>query len=59
MRWYRKAADAGNIDAQYAIGYMYNLGYGVKKDYKEAVRWYQKAAAQGDTYAIEALERLQ
>ena len=34
-------------EAQYSLGYMYHYGYGVEKDYKEAVKWYRKAANQG------------
>jgi hypothetical protein len=30
---------------------MYNLGYGVEKNYAEAVKWYRKAADQGDAIA--------
>jgi len=37
---------------------MYASGQGVAKDEREAVRWYQLAAAQGDAYAQQALKRL-
>ena len=37
-------------EAQYNLGYMYRHGYGVEKDYKEAVKWYRKAANQGGAY---------
>ena len=30
---------------------MYYYGYGVKQDYAEAVKWYRKAAEQGNAYA--------
>ena len=43
----RYLAEQGNMKAQYILGLMYNLGEGVKKDNKEAVRWYRKAAEQG------------
>lgn len=33
--------------AQYDIGVMYRDGYGLTKDYGEALRWFQKAANQG------------
>ena len=32
MRWYRKAADQGNADAQYNLGNMYDRGYAAKDD---------------------------
>jgi len=47
MRWLRKAADQGNADAQYDIGWIYEHGRGVAQDDAEAVRWYRKAARPG------------
>ena len=40
-------AEAGDADAQYNLGWMYDEGEGVEQDFKEAVKWYQKAADQG------------
>ena len=40
-------AEFENYDAQYRLGNMYYYGYGVNKDYKKAVEWYQKSADQG------------
>ena len=37
---------------------MYNEGKGVEQDFKEAVKWYQKAADQGDAGAQYALGHL-
>ena len=39
-------AEEGNSSAQYIIGRLYRLGQGVLKDYKEAAKWYKKAAEQ-------------
>ena len=36
---------------QYFIGRMFNNGEGVTQDYKEAAKWYRKAADQGDADA--------
>jgi len=36
---------------QYNLGAMYEKGEGVPQDYKEAVKWYQLAAEQGDADA--------
>ncbi len=33
--------------AQFSLGVMYENGEGVPQDYKEAVKWYRKAAEQG------------
>ncbi|MDP4855337.1 MAG: SEL1-like repeat protein, partial [Schleiferiaceae bacterium] len=41
-------ADQGYAQAQYNLGIMYANGQGVPKSDKEAVKWYRKAAEQGD-----------
>jgi len=51
FRWYQKAADLDNREAQFGIGFMYLEGLGVSRDYKEAFRWFFLAAKQGDTSA--------
>ena len=40
-------AEQGYADAQFSLGIMYGQGQGVTQDYKEAVKWYTKAAEQG------------
>jgi hypothetical protein len=45
VRWYRKAADQGYANAQYALGFTYHKGQGVPQDDAEAVRWYAKIVA--------------
>jgi len=47
----RVKAESGNATAQYNLGYCYEYGRGVAKDYVEAAKWYRKAADQGDSYA--------
>ena len=42
-----KLAKKGNAEAEFKIGEMYETGFGVKKDMKEAMLWITKAAAQG------------
>ena len=37
--------------AQYNIGFMYQNGEGVQKDFNQAVKWFEKAADQGDVQA--------
>ena len=39
------------MQAQYNLGLMYDNGQGVPQDYKQAVKWYTKAAEQGDANA--------
>ena len=40
-------ARQGDTQAQNNVGVMYKLGDGVTQDYKQAVKWYRKAAEQG------------
>ena len=58
MRWYRKAAEQGNDDAQYELGRAYYYGNGVEEDDAEAVKWYKKAAEQGNSDAADMLENI-
>ena len=48
---WRSLADQGNAGAQNNLGFMYRFSVGVPQDYAEAVRWYRKAAEQGDADA--------
>ena len=47
----KKSAKQGYEKAQNTVGYMYEKGLGVRRDYKEAVRWYREAAECGYPYA--------
>lgn len=42
--WFDKAALRGDDISILHIGHLYYYGYGVEKDYAEAVKWYRKAA---------------
>ena len=49
LEFFEKAADQGNAEAQYYLGYMYENGFGVEqswKNWQKAAEWYQKAADQ-------------
>jgi len=50
-KWYRKAAEQGDADAQSNLGFAYFFGNGVPRDSSEAVKWYRKAAEQGQPRA--------
>lgn len=50
-KWWRKAADQNDSEAQYDLGYSYYRGRGVEKDYAEAVKWVRKGAKQNDAAA--------
>lgn len=49
----------GYAPTQYDLGVCYEKGEGVPQDLKKAMRWYRKAAQQGEEPAIKALQRLQ
>ena len=55
VKWYRKAAEQGNMHAQYSLGYCYKKGEGVIRDYYEAVKWCRKATEQGYASAQNSL----
>ena len=44
-------AQQGNSYAPFYLGLMYYNGEGVTQDYKQAVKWWRKAAEQGDASA--------
>ena len=46
-----RAAEAGDADAQYRLGVMYEFGLEVPQDEAEAVAWYRLAAEQGHATA--------
>jgi hypothetical protein len=50
-KWFRLAAEQGDVPAERYLGYMYANGQGVARDDKEAVKWYGRAAEQGDADA--------
>ncbi len=46
-KWWRKAAEQGDANAQCSLGMAYDNGTGVPKDSAKAVNWVRKAAEQG------------
>lgn len=50
-----EAAEAGDADAQVAVGDAYVAGHGVKASQREARRWYEMAAKQKNTRAARVL----
>ena len=57
VKWCRKAAERGNVDAQVDLGLMYEdgwmgeEGYLITEDEAEAMKWYRKAAERGNARA--------
>lgn len=54
----RKAAEAGDVEAQLVMGMHYEIGQGTRKNVAKAKMWYKKAADSGNIKAVECLERL-
>ena len=54
----KKEALSGNVKAQTALGTAYALGKGTEKNLEEAIKWYTKAAENGDKAASELLKFL-
>lgn len=50
-QFYEKAAENGDLQAQYDIGYMYKNGDGVKKDLEKGAKWMVLAAERGSAAA--------
>lgn len=55
---FEKAANHGHSDAQYYLGYQYELGLGVLESKQEAIKWYTLSAEQGNTDAQYDLAKL-
>ena len=50
-RWYKRAADGGDADAQYKVASMYRRGLGVPATTAEMLDMYERAAKQGHVEA--------
>lgn len=44
LKWFRKAAEQGNPDAEATLGMYYEFGEGVERDYAQAAYWFRRAA---------------
>jgi TPR repeat protein len=53
------AAQMGNPNAQYAVGYMYYNGLGTPQDDILAYHWFKKSAEAGNTRGKQALQAVQ
>jgi uncharacterized protein len=54
-KWYRLAAEQGDVRAQKRLAAIYSFGDGLPEDQAEAVKWYLLAAEQGDAGARHSL----
>jgi Adenylate and Guanylate cyclase catalytic domain/Sel1 repeat len=56
--WYRKAAEAGDLEADVNLGWLLKDGDGVEPDLAEAAHWLEMAAQAGDADALVGLAEL-
>jgi len=42
--WYQEKAKDGDAEAQYNLGNVYEVGFGVEVSYELAAKWYEEAA---------------
>jgi len=56
FEWFQKAAKKDHIESQKLLADMYISGEGVKRDRKEAEKWYERATKGGSKSAEEALD---
>ena len=54
----RSAAESGNSEEQSDLGVMYQLGFGVAIDISTALKWYLKAAEQGNSSCMESVAQI-
>jgi TPR repeat protein len=58
MKEWKPLAERGGATSQFQVGWLYNEGKGVTKNYETAVKWYRLAAVQGYAYAQSRLGRM-
>jgi TPR repeat protein len=56
--WYRRAAEAGHVEAQYNLASMLAEGEGCERDLPAARKWLSRAVAGGYEYAQELVTYL-
>ena len=54
-RWYTRAAERNNADAQFALANAYSIGRGVPVDPQQAIKWLTRAAENGHVTAMMSL----
>jgi len=58
VRWYRRAAEAGEETAMMMLGWHYQNGRAVSQDTAQAIRWYSRAAELGHAQGALRLAQL-
>jgi hypothetical protein len=57
FKWYRKAAEQNDADAQFFLGRMYFEGKGIESNTQEAITWMKVSADNGNEYAKEIVSK--
>lgn len=47
LKWLKRGAELGNVDAQFGLGVAYFLGEGVEQGFLEAYKWFEVSAQGG------------
>jgi uncharacterized protein len=50
-KWLLEAAQKDYVPSMNNLGYLYQMGLGVKRDWPQAIQWYRRAAEHGDAMA--------
>jgi TPR repeat protein len=58
LGWFTKAAEQGQVEAQFELARIYRDGLGPRVDGKLALYWFERAAEKGTPHAINALGEL-
>lgn len=57
FNYFEASANQGNTNAQYCLGYMYNMGLGVYADYTQAYYWFSTCARAGNLSCQQTLRQ--
>ncbi|CAM1656372.1 Sel1-like repeat [Bartonella choladocola] len=55
-KWFKLAAEKGNVSAYFNLGLMYKNGQGVSQDKEKAAKWFKLAAEKGHARALLQIE---
>lgn len=55
--WWQRAAESGNINAQFNLALLYERGMGLTKDQSKAILWFERAARNGDVEAASIVNK--
>ena len=58
VSWWEKAAEKGDLSAIINLGWAYQNGVGVEKDYEKMMELYQEGADAGSSYAMNSLGKI-